>query len=116
MKAITPWEEGQAFDREDALDSERTRRFQQSDFPFFHELFGSQLSSRILERLEDEGWGYELNTHPQFYSDLGDQPGVKISKTLTDRGTFIHTRITTLRFTHCIQDGRISEAPCSGTL
>jgi len=43
MKGITRWEEGQAFDREDALDYERTRRYQQSDLLSFHEFFGSQV-------------------------------------------------------------------------
>ena len=111
MKAIVPWEEGQAFDREDALDYERTRRYQQSGLPSFHEFFCSQLSLRILERLGDEGWGYELRTYPQSYNGLGDQPGVKISKSLTDKGTFIHLRVTTLQFIRCIQGGRTSKAP-----
>jgi len=71
-----------------------------------------KLSFRILERLdEDEGWGWELRTYPQSYSGLGDQPGVKISKSLTDKGTFIHLRVTTLRFIRCIQGGRMSKAP-----
>lgn len=111
MRAIMPWEEGQAFDREDALDYERTRRYQQSDLPTSHEFSRSLLSFRILERLEDEGWGDELRTHPQSYNCLGDQPGVKISKSLTDKGMFICLQVTTLRFIRCIQGGRMSKAP-----
>jgi len=102
MVTITPWEEGQAFDREDALDYERTRRYQQSDLPSFCEFFGSQLSFRILERLGDEGWGNELRSYPQSYNCLGDQPGVKVSKSLTDKGMFIYPRVTTLQFIRCI--------------
>ena len=33
MKAIVPWEEDQALDREEALDHERTRRYQELVFP-----------------------------------------------------------------------------------
>jgi hypothetical protein len=90
MKAIEPWEEDQAFDREDALDHERTRRYQQSALPLFREFSCSQSSSRIRERLEGEGWGHELRTYPRCYDGLKDQPGVKISKALTDKGTFVH--------------------------
>ena len=35
MKAIAPWEEDQALDREGALDHERTRRYEQLVFPSF---------------------------------------------------------------------------------
>lgn len=110
MDAILPWEESQAFGREGALDHERTRRYQQSVFPYLREFSGSQLSSRILARLEDEGWGHELRTYPQLYDGLKDQPGVKVSKSLTDKGTFIHSRVTPLEFIHCIQGGRTSKA------
>lgn len=35
MKAIEHWEEDQALDREDALDYERTRRYEQLVFSLF---------------------------------------------------------------------------------
>ena len=50
-------------------------------------------------RLEEEGWGHELRTYPRFYNDLEYQPGVKVSKALTDKGMSVHPRI----HAHCDQ-------------
>ena len=61
---------------------------------------GSRLPPRILERLEDEGWDTELHEYPRFYDGLKDQPGVKVSKALTDKGTFASLRVAPLRFMH----------------
>jgi len=96
MKAIEPWEADQALDREDALGHERTRRYQQSALPPFDEFSCSQSPSRVCERLKNEGWGHELHTYPRIYDGLKDQPGVKISKSLTDKGTYTHPRATPL--------------------
>ena len=70
---------------------------------------GSRLPSRILERLEDEGWDTEFREYPRFYDGLKDQPGVKVSKALTDKGTFARSRAAQLRFMHYMQGGSTSK-------
>ena len=57
----------------------------------------SRPSSRILARLEDEGWGNELRAYPQVYDGLRHQPGVGMSKALTDKGAVVHPQIYTRR-------------------
>jgi len=42
---------------------------------------------RVLEKLKGEGWAEELEQHPAAYAALKDITGVRVAKTLTDRGT-----------------------------
>ena len=66
-------------------------------FAFPHEFSRSRPSSRILARLEDEGWADELNTYPSVYDGLRNQPGVGMSKALTDKGALVNLRVHTRR-------------------
>jgi hypothetical protein len=43
--------------------------------------------SRVIEKLKGEGWAEELEQHPTAYAALKDITGVRVAKTLTDRGT-----------------------------
>lgn len=43
--------------------------------------------SRVLEKLKEEGWAQELETHPSAYLGLKDITGVRVAKSLTDKGT-----------------------------
>lgn len=42
--------------------------------------------SRVIEKLKEEGWTEELEQHPTAYAALKDITGVRVAKTLTDRG------------------------------
>ena len=42
--------------------------------------------SRVIEKLKGEGWAKELEQHPATYAALKDITGVRVAKTLTDRG------------------------------
>lgn len=42
---------------------------------------------RVIEKLKGEGWAEELEQHPVAYAALKDITGVRVAKTLTDRGT-----------------------------
>ena len=41
---------------------------------------------RVIEKLKGEGWAEELDQHPSAYAALKDITGVRVAKTLTDRG------------------------------
>jgi len=41
---------------------------------------------RVTEKLKEEGWAEELERHPAAYAALKDLTGVRVAKTLTDRG------------------------------
>lgn len=41
---------------------------------------------RVIEKLKGEGWAEELERHPAAYAALKDLTGVRVAKTLTDRG------------------------------
>jgi len=41
---------------------------------------------RVIEKLKGEGWTEELEQHPTAYAALKDITGVRVAKTLTDRG------------------------------
>lgn len=41
---------------------------------------------RVIEKLKGEGWATELEQHPSAYAALKDITGVRVAKTLTDRG------------------------------
>ena len=41
---------------------------------------------RVIEKLKGEGWAEELEQHPTAYAALRDITGVRVAKTLTDRG------------------------------
>ena len=43
---------------------------------------------RVIEKLKKEGWAEELEQYPSAYVALKDITGVRVAKTLTDRGTF----------------------------
>ena len=63
-------------------------------FAFSRKSSRSWPSSRILARLEDEGWGNEIRAYPQVYDGLRYQPGVGMSKALTDKGALVHPRVS----------------------
>lgn len=42
--------------------------------------------SRVIEKLKEEGWAEELEKHPSAYAALKDITGVRVAKTLTDKG------------------------------
>ena len=46
---------------------------------------------RVIEKLKGEGWVEELEQHPAAYAGLRDMTGVRVAKTLTDRGTLSKT-------------------------
>ena len=43
--------------------------------------------TRVIEKLKEEGWAAELEQHPGAYATLKDMTGVRVAKTLTDRGS-----------------------------
>lgn len=42
---------------------------------------------RVVEKLKEEGWAEELETHPSAYAGLKDITGVRVAKPLTERST-----------------------------
>jgi len=42
---------------------------------------------RVVEKLKGEGWADELEKNPSAYAALKDITGVRVAKTLTDKGT-----------------------------
>jgi len=44
---------------------------------------------RVIEKLKGEGWAEELEQHPSAYAALREIAGVRVAKTLTDRGTWL---------------------------
>lgn len=42
--------------------------------------------SRVVEKLREEGWAEELETHPSAYAGLKEITGVRVAKPLTDKG------------------------------
>ena len=46
-------------------------------------------NTRVIEKLKGEGWAEELEQHPFTYEALRDIAGVRVAKTLTDRGMLL---------------------------
>lgn len=40
---------------------------------------------RVVEKLKEEGWSEELETHPSAYAGLKDITGVRVAKPLTNK-------------------------------
>ena len=82
------WEDLRESERDEAKERLKSLRYEKYDV---HLVLGHMLTRgfRVIEKLKEEGWGPELEQHPIAYAALKDMTGVRVAKTLTDRGLLL---------------------------